>query len=226
MSSSRSFPITQRINIMTNKALAAILEHAEAGAELRRGFFAANASLIASSALRIALTLASGNKILFCGNGGSAADAQHLAAEFVNRFVMDRPPLPAIALTTDSSILTAIGNDFGFELIFSKQVQALGNSGDMLVALSTSGNSPNVVKAVEAARERSLTVLGLTGNGGGRMASLCDILITVEDARTPLIQEIHIAVGHLLCALTDYYLFENVAELAPYLDGSAPLPGC
>ena len=210
---------------MTEKAINSIMEHAEAGAELRRRFFAGHAPLVASAALRMAVTLARGNKLLFCGNGGSAADAQHLAAEFVNRFLIDRPPLPAIALTTDTSILTAIGNDFGFELAFAKQVQALGNPGDMLVAMSTSGNSANVLKALEAARERSLLTLGLTGNKGGAMAGLCDILINVEDARTPLIQEIHITVGHLLCGLTDYYLFENVAELAPYLNGSAQLPG-
>ncbi len=211
---------------MTEKVLTLITEHAEAGAELRRRFFAAHARLVASAALRMALSLARGNKLLFCGNGGSAADAQHLAAEFVNRFILDRPPLPALALTTDSSILTAIGNDFGFDLVFSKQVQALGNPGDMLVALSTSGNSANVLRAIEAARERSLFVLGLTGGAGGAMAPLCDMLIAVDDARTPLIQEIHIAVGHLLCGLTDYYLFENVAELRPYLEGGASLPGC
>jgi D-sedoheptulose 7-phosphate isomerase len=138
---------------------------------------------------------------------------------------MDRPPLPAIALSTDTSVLTAIGNDFGFDLVFSKQVQALGNPGDMLIALSTSGNSKNVLKAVEAARERGVAVLGLTGGTGGSMAGLCDLLIVVDDKRTPLIQEIHITVGHLLCGLTDYYLFENRAELAPYLNG-APLPNC
>jgi len=208
---------------MSDTAVARVLEHAEAGAQLRRRFFARQAPLVANGALRMAVTLAKGNKLLFCGNGGSAADAQHLAAEFVNRFIMDRPPLPAIALSTDTSILTAIGNDFGFDLVFSKQVQALGNPGDMLIALSTSGNSKNVIKAVEAARERSLTVLGLTGGTGGNMASLCDLLIAVDDDSTPLIQEIHITVGHLLCGLTDYYLFENVAELAPYLNG-APLP--
>ena len=210
---------------MSDTAIAAILEHAEAGAELRRRFFARHAPLVANAALRMAVTLAKGNKLLFCGNGGSAADAQHLAAEFVNRFIMDRPPLPAIALSTDTSVLTAIGNDFGFDLVFSKQVQALGNPGDMLIALSTSGNSKNVLKAVEAARERGVAVLGLTGGTGGSMAGLCDLLIAVDDKRTPLIQEIHITVGHLLCGLTDYYLFENRAELAPYLDG-APLPNC
>lgn len=210
---------------MTDTAVATILDHAEAGAELRRRFFAAEAERIALAAKRMAVTLARGNKILLCGNGGSAADAQHLAAEFVNRFIMDRPPLPAIALTTDSSILTAIGNDFGFDLAFSKQVQALGAPGDLLLAISTSGNSRNVILALEAARERSLTTIGFTGNSGGKMAGLCDLLLNVADARTPLIQEIHITMGHLLCGLTDYYLFENVAELAPYLDKDAPLPG-
>ena len=202
---------------MSNTAIAAILEHAEAGAELRRRFFARQAPLVANAALRMAATLAKGNKLLFCGNGGSAADAQHLAAEFVNRFIMDRRPLPAIALSTDTSVLTAIGNDFGFDLVFSKQVEALGNPGDMLIAISTSGNSKNVLNAVEAARMRAIAVLGLTGGTGGSMAGLCDVLIAVDDARTPLIQEIHIAVGHLLCGLTDYYLFENPAELEPYL---------
>ncbi len=209
---------------MNDKAVSTILEHAKDGAELRTRFFAANAEHIAGIALRMALTLARGNKLLFCGNGGSAADSQHLAAEFVNRFIMDRPPLPAIALTTDTSILTAIGNDFGFDRVFSKQVLALGAPGDMLVAFSTSGNSANVLLALEAARERSVTTLGMTGNKGGKMASLCDLCINVDDPRTPLIQEIHIAVGHLLCGLTDYYLFENVAALSPYLDGTQPLP--
>ena len=203
---------------MSNTAIAAILEHAEAGAELRRRFFARQAPLVANAALRMAATLAKGNKLLFCGNGGSAADAQHLAAEFVNRFIMDRRPLPAIALSTDTSVLTAIGNDFGFDLVFSKQVEALGNPGDMLIAISTSGNSKNVLNAVEAARMRAIAVLGLTGGTGGSMAGLCDVLIAVDDARTPLIQEIHITVGHLLCGLTDYYLFENPAELKPYLN--------
>ncbi|MDR0338879.1 MAG: D-sedoheptulose 7-phosphate isomerase [Desulfovibrio sp.] len=209
---------------MTDRAVAAVLEHAEAGCDLRRRFFDAHAGYIAQLALRMAVTVASGNKVLFCGNGGSAADAQHLAAEFVNRFVMDRPPLPAIALTTDSSILTSIGNDFGFELVYAKQVQALGNRGDMLVALSTSGNSRNVILALEAARERGLVTLGLTGRGGGTMAPLCDLLLAVDGPNTALIQEVHITAGHMLCGLTDYYLFENVAELAPYLDGSLPLP--
>ena len=215
---------------MPNQAVAAIIEHANAGADLRRRFLTDSAEQIALTAMRIAVILARGGKLLLCGNGGSAADAQHIAAEFVNRFMMDRPPLPAIALSTDTSILTAIGNDFGFEQAFSKQVQALGNPGDMLLGISTSGNSANVLLALTAARERGLTTLGLSGGTGGKMAPLCDRLITVPSNSTPLIQEIHIAVGHLLCGLTDYYLFENVAALSPYLekrpDGSqAPLPG-
>lgn len=204
---------------MSDRAVSLIQEYAESGVVLRRGFFSDKAELLAKIALRMAVTLAKGNKLLFCGNGGSAADCQHLAAEFVNRFLMERPPLPAIALTTDTSILTAVGNDFGFDQIFSKQVRALGNPGDMLVALSTSGNSKNILHALRTARECSLATLGLTGNNGGDMAGLCDLLLNVDSSRTPLIQEIHIAAGHLLCGLTDYYLFENVAALTPYLKG-------
>ena len=210
---------------MNDTAVETILKHAEAGAVLRRKFFAENAQKVANIALRMALTLARGHKLLFCGNGGSAADCQHLAAEFVNRFLMERPPLAAIALTTDTSILTAIGNDFGFEEVFSKQVLALGNPGDMLIGFSTSGNSGNVIAALKAAQFRGLTTVGFTGAGGGKMAELCDLLLAVEDSHTPLIQEVHITAGHLACELTDYYLFENVAALSPYLEGNTPLPG-
>jgi D-sedoheptulose 7-phosphate isomerase len=210
---------------MSDTSIETILAHAEAGAELRRRFFRKEAANIADIALRIALTLARGNKLLLCGNGGSAADCQHVAGEFVNRFLMDRPPLPAIALSTDSSVLTAIGNDFSFDLVFAKQVQALGRGGDMLLAVSTSGNSANIVAALEEARGRRMTTVGLTGNNGGRMAPLCDLLLCVEEKSTPLIQEVHLAVEHLLCGLTDYYLFENVAELQPYLDDAREPPG-
>jgi D-sedoheptulose 7-phosphate isomerase len=147
-----------------------------------------------------------------------------MAAEFVNRFLLDRPPLPAIALTTDSSILTAIGNDFGFEQVFAKQVSALGNPGDILLAVSTSGNSENILTALDEAKKRDMIRLGLTGRGGGAMAARCDLLINVDADSTPLIQEIHVTVEHLLCWLTDYYLFENVAALAPYLNGEKSLP--
>ena len=203
---------------MTDEAKHRVLEHAATGARLRERFFQENADLIVEAARVLAVCLARNGKILLCGNGGSAADAQHLAAEFVNRFQLDRPPLPAIALTTDSSALTAIGNDFGFEFVFSKQVQALGMPEDILVGISTSGNSENVVKAFEAARENSVVTIGLTGKNGGKMAELSDILINVPEESTALVQEVHIAVGHLLCNLVDYFLFQNALALAPFLD--------
>lgn len=204
---------------MTKEAKQRVLDHAAAGTRLREEFFRENADLVVEAARSMAVCLARGGKILFCGNGGSAADAQHLAAEFVNRFQLDRPPLPAIALTTDSSALTAIGNDFGFEHIFSKQVRALGSPEDILVGISTSGNSENVIRAFEAARENAVVTMGLTGRKGGRMAELSDILINVPEESTALVQEIHITVGHLLCGLVDYFLFQNALALAPYLDG-------
>lgn len=206
---------------MSDEARRMLREYAEDGARLRQAFFDANTEIVIDAALRMAVAIAKGNKILLCGNGGSAGDAQHLAGEFVNRFLMDRPPLPAIALTTDTSTITAIGNDFGFEQIFEKQVQALGQPGDILVGISTSGNSPNVARALRAARDKGLFTIGLTGRGGGTMAPLCDILIDVQHKHTPLVQEIHITVGHMLCALTDHFLFENVLALQPFLDAGA-----
>lgn len=202
---------------MQDTALQRIAAHAQDGLQLRREFFDAQASAVRETAVAIAAALALGHKILLCGNGGSAADAQHLAGEFVNRFLLDRPPLPALALSTDTSVLTAIGNDFGFEQIFAKQVRALGQKGDVLIGISTSGNSPDVVEALRVARERGLLTVGFTGRGGGAMASLCDRLLNVPHASTPLVQEVHITVGHVLCLLVDYFLFENVAALAPYL---------
>ena len=201
-----------------DRALQMIARHAEDGARLRREFFAAYGESVAEAARRMAVAVARGGKVLLAGNGGSAADAQHWAAEFVNRFLMDRPPLPAMALTTDSSVLTSIGNDFGYELVFVKQVQALGRAGDVFVGISTSGNSANVVGALQAARRQGLFTIGLTGDGGGRMAPLCDILLAVPHPSTPLVQEMHAAIGHMLCALTDHYLFENVMAIKPMLD--------
>lgn len=206
---------------MTEEAKSRVLEHAATGARLREQFFAENADLVVDAARTIAVCLARGGKVLFCGNGGSAADAQHLAAEFVNRFEIDRPPLAAIALTTDTSIMTAVGNDFDFDQIFSKQVQALGSPDDILVGLSTSGNSENVVRAFKAARENSMVTMGITGRDGGRMAELSDVLVNVPAESSALIQEVHITVGHLLCRLVDYFLFQNALALAPYLDGES-----
>ena len=147
--------------------------------------------------------LRSGRKLLFCGNGGSAADAQHWAGELVSRFYYDRPGLAAIALTTDSSILTAIGNDYGYDYTFARQVEALGQGGDVLVAISTSGNSPNIIRAAEAARARGVAVVGFTGEGGGKLAPLSDICFRVPSTETPRIQEGHEFIGHLLCALVE-----------------------
>ncbi|HEX3499646.1 MAG TPA: D-sedoheptulose 7-phosphate isomerase [Stellaceae bacterium] len=151
--------------------------------------------------------LRGGNKILLAGNGGSAADAQHLAAEFVSRFYFDRPGLAAIALTTDTSALTAIGNDYGFEKLFSRQVDALGRSGDVFIGLSTSGNSPNVLGALAECRARRIVTVGLTSQTGGKMAALCDHLLRMPSGETPKIQEGHIIVGHIICALVEREMF-------------------
>ena len=147
--------------------------------------------------------LRAGGKIMFAGNGGSAADAQHWAGELVSRFYYDRPGLAAVALTTDTSILTAIGNDYGYDYTFARQVEALGRAGDVFVAISTSGNSPNIVRAAEAARERGVRVIGFTGEGGGRLGSQSDLCFQVPSRETPRIQEGHEFLGHLLCALVE-----------------------
>ena len=151
--------------------------------------------------------LRAGGRILLAGNGGSAADAQHIAGELVSRFAFDRPGLPAIALTTDSSILTAIGNDYGYEKLFSRQVQAHGSAGDIFLAYSTSGRSANILAGLHEARGRGLTCIGLTGNRGGPMLELCDFLLEVPCADTPRIQEGHLVLGHVLCGLIENALF-------------------
>jgi D-sedoheptulose 7-phosphate isomerase len=146
-------------------------------------------------------------KLLVCGNGGSAGDAQHIAGEFISRLMYDRAPLAAIALTTDSSVATAIGNDYGFEHIFERQVLGLGQVGDVLLAISTSGTSPNVVRALAAARERNLVTLGFTGARGGSMGEACDLLLQAPSATTAIIQQIHIVGAHILCALVESKMF-------------------
>lgn len=148
-----------------------------------------------------------GKKTLLAGNGGSAADAQHIAGEFVSRFYFDRPGLASVALTTDTSILTAIGNDYGYEKIFSRQVQAQGVEGDVFVGISTSGNSANIVNALATCKEKGILTVGLTGAGGGKMAGLCDLCIRVPSGETPRIQESHILVGHILCCLVEEAIF-------------------
>jgi D-sedoheptulose 7-phosphate isomerase len=158
---------------------------------------------IEQAARAMIASLAAGNKIMFCGNGGSAADSQHLAAELMGRYLKDRAPLPALALTVDTSALTAIGNDYGYTEVFARQLRGVGRQGDVLVGLSTSGNSANVVAAIETARMMNIMVVGMTGMNGGRMDSLCDVLIKVPATRTNRIQEMHIAVGHMLCGFIE-----------------------
>ncbi|MDC0362294.1 D-sedoheptulose 7-phosphate isomerase [Halioglobus sp.] len=153
-----------------------------------------------------------GNKLLIGGNGGSAADAQHIAAEFVSRFNFDRPGLPALALTTDTSILTAVGNDYGYDQLFRRQLEANGVAGDVFLGISTSGNSPNILQALEAASEKGVTTFGMTGESGGAMRELCDYCLCVPSAETPRIQEAHILIGHTLCAMVELALF---ADLQP-----------
>jgi D-sedoheptulose 7-phosphate isomerase len=151
--------------------------------------------------------LRQGGKIVLAGNGGSAADAQHIAGELVSRFAFDRPGLPALALTTDSSILTAIGNDYGYEKLFSRQIQALGNVGDVFIGYSTSGTSANILRAFEESRARGLLCVGLTGSRIGPMHELCDYLLAVPSMDTPKIQEGHLVIGHILCGLVEQSLF-------------------
>lgn len=182
--------------------IARISRHFEESAQLKRDALETLAAPIAEAVELMVAALASDRKILACGNGGSAADAQHFAAELIGRFEQDRPELAAIALTTDSSILTAVANDYAFEAIFSRQVRGLGQEGDVLVAISTSGNSPNILAAVDAAHERGVRVVALTGKGGGQMSGRLgpeDIHLCVPHDRTARIQEVHLLILHCLC---------------------------
>jgi D-sedoheptulose 7-phosphate isomerase len=153
--------------------------------------------------------LTGGNKILLFGNGGSAADSQHLAAEFVNRFVIERPPLPAIALSTDTSVITSIGNDYDFSEIFAKQIRAIGKPGDVAWGMSTSGDSSNVVKALETAKKLGLITIGFTGRDGGNILKIVDYSLNVSSNSVPRIQEVHITAGHVICEMVDYKLFQK-----------------
>ena len=153
-----------------------------------------------------------GGKLLVFGNGGSAADAQHLAAEFVNRFLIDRRPLPAVALTTDTSIITSIGNDFSFDDIFVKQIHALGNKNDIALGISTSGNSPNVINGIRAAQEIGMQTAVLTGGNGGRLASIADLVLNVPTEKTPHIQETHVWIEHMICWLVDERMFGSLVD--------------
>ena len=188
------------------------------GAELRIVVARDCSTAIFEAAGLITKCLRAGGKLLFFGNGGSAADAQHLAAEFVGRFVSERAGLAAISLTTDASILTAVGNDYGFDRVFGRQVQALARPGDVAVAISTSGNSPNVLEAVKEAKKHGLNVIGLTGKDGGALALEAHVAITVDSGSTARIQECHIAIGHIFCELVERELIEakSYEELSGY----------
>jgi len=191
---------------------------AEAVAEahrLKNWLVAEQGEQVAEAARLLAATLKQGGKILLFGNGGSAADAQHLAAEFVNRFRIERPPLAALALTTDTSILTSIANDYDFQEVFAKQVKALGLPGDAALGFSTSGSSANVVRGLDAAREMGLKTLALSGGDGGPVAAAADLAITVPSRNTPRIQEVHITIGHVLCDLVDFLLFPEAFSQEP-----------
>jgi D-sedoheptulose 7-phosphate isomerase len=189
------------------------LKHVDAslreGADLRLKVAQECGCTIVQAAEVMLQCLRSGGKLLFYGNGGSAADAQHLAAEFVGRFVKERRGLPAVALTTDSSIVTAVGNDYGFDRIFSRQIEALGNPGDVAIGISTSGNSPNVIAAMKQAAQQKLKTIGLSGRDGGALAQCVVIALVVRCPNTARVQECHIAIGHLLCELVENGLLEK-----------------
>lgn len=187
-----------RRGVFESAAKTALDEHDEMVAALRP-----LAPAIAEMAAVVADCLRDGGQLLLCGNGGSAADAQHIAAEFVGRFLRERRPWPAIALHANTSAVTAIGNDYGFEETFARQVLAHGRPGDVLWAITTSGSSPNVLRAVEAAREAGMRVVGLSGGAGGALAGACDVCVSVPHASTPRIQEGHILVGHIVCGLVE-----------------------
>jgi len=183
-----------------------ILDTLQESITVKDRFIKNNIDRIQQGADRIAVCLASGHKMLIFGNGGSAADAQHIAAEFVNRFQIERPPLAALALTTDTSIITSIANDYHFDDIFSKQIMALGKKDDIAIGISTSGNSKNVIKAIYAAKDQGIFTIGLTGRGG-KLVECSDLVFSVPSDITARIQEAHITLGHILCDLVDSILF-------------------
>jgi len=179
---------------------------------VKEAFVRKNADRLVSLAERISKAFMNGGKLMLCGNGGSAADAQHIAAEFVNRFQEERAPLPALALSTDTSIITSIANDYGYEQVFSKQIKALGRKGDILLAISTSGSSANIISAIHAAKERQIYTVGFTGRDGGKMLALVDLSLLVESRSTPRIQEAHILAGHIVCELVENILIQGTLE--------------
>lgn len=168
-------------------------------------------ALMVGMADDIAASMRAGGKLLIAGNGGSAADAQHIAGEFISRLMFDHPPLASVALTTDTSAMTATGNDYGYEHIFDRQIRALGRPGDVFLGISTSGNSPNVLRALESARAMGVATFGFTGHGGGKMVALCDRILCAPSTWTPIIQQIHITAAHIVCALVERAMFPETA---------------
>ncbi len=183
--------------------------------DVKNRFVQQYADMVSEVATMIASTFSAGGKIIIFGNGGSSTDASHIAAEFVGRFKRERPGLPAISLNTDMAVITALSNDYGYEEVFSRQLKALAHDGDIVLAISTSGNSPNVLKAVEAAKRRKLRVVGFTGEDGGKLASRVQYTFKVPSKVTARVQETHITVGHILCELVDDILFETPRKKHP-----------
>jgi D-sedoheptulose 7-phosphate isomerase len=186
-----------------------IIKIFEESARIKAGFARENADKIVEVVQLIAQAFREGKKVVLFGNGGSATDASHIAAEFVNRFLMERPPLPAIALNTDVAILTSISNDYDYSQVFSKQLSALGAEGDVVIGISTSGNSPNVIKALDVAKKNGMKTVVLTGGTGGKMANLADYTFIVPTKVTARVQETHITLGHAICQMVDEELFGN-----------------
>jgi D-sedoheptulose 7-phosphate isomerase len=205
----RSFAPRLRRRVLDDTTMEPIYDHLRQSRDVvqaaldDRGFCNTVAAIVEVTAN----ALASGHKLLIAGNGGSAGDAQHIAGELLSRLNYDRAPMAALALTTDSSVLTAIGNDYGYDRVFERQIRGLGNPGDVFVALSTSGRSPNILRAIEAARDRQIVVVGMTGRGGGEMRRACDICLLAPSDSTPLIQQVHIIVGHIVCGLVEQRLY-------------------
>jgi D-sedoheptulose 7-phosphate isomerase len=186
----------------------AIVKAFDESVRVKQAFLRDNLEALMQAIDAIVAAFKNGNKLLLFGNGGSAADAQHIAAEFTNRFLIERPPLPALALTTDSSALTAISNDYDYSQVFAKQIKALGKPGDIALAISTSGNSANVREAIETCRQLKIATIGLTGGNGGKMVGKVDYLLCVSEGKnSPRIQEAHILVGHVICEIVDQKLF-------------------
>ena len=198
---------------MANETLTAISSYLAASRDIVEASMRSETFLTSVSQITDAITLSlrNGCKLLTCGNGGSAGDAQHIAGEFVSRLNYDRAPAASIALTTDTSVITAIGNDYGYAHVFERQVLALGRSGDVLMAISTSGKSPSILKAMRAARERGMIVIGFTGRAGGEMPPLADLMLHVPSDATPLIQQVHITAAHIVCGLVEERLFPRGA---------------